>query len=197
MPFDRTQLLAHIERSAATVAALARSADAVEAACAAIVRCFSTGGRVYTCGNGGSAAHALHLAEELIGRYRETRRPLPAVCLCADPTALTCIANDFGFEHVFSRQVQGLARRGDALVVFSTSGKSPNLVAALHTARSMGVTTIGLLGRGGGECAPLCDHAVVVAGERGEHVQEAHQVLIHLILESAEASIAGGRGAGP
>ncbi len=191
MPFDRAQLLAHVERAAATVAGLARQAEAIEGVCSAVVRCFAGGGRLFTCGNGGSAAHALHLSEELIGRYKHSRRPFPSVCLNADPTALTCIANDFGFEHVFSRQIEALARRGDAVLAFSTSGKSPNLAAALRAARAASATTIGLLGRGGGECAPLCDHALIVPGDHGEHVQEAHQVLIHLILESAEASLAG------
>ena len=153
---------------------------------AALSRTVRGGGLVATCGNGGSAAEALHLAEELIGRYRGNRAPHRSVCLNADPTALTCIANDFGFEQVFARQCQALLSSGDALVVFSTSGASMNLVAALRTARERGATTIGLLGRDGGACAPLCDHALIVPLADSGHVQEAHQVVMHAMCEAVE-----------
>lgn len=144
------------------------------------------GGLLATCGNGGSAAEALHLAEELTGRYRSTRAPRRAVCLAADGPALTCIANDFGFEHVFSRQAEALLRPGDALVAFSTSGRSRNIVLALETARSRGAVTIGLLGGDGGTCAALCDEAIIVPWRDSAFVQEAHQVLLHLICERLE-----------
>lgn len=149
------------------------------------------GGLVATCGNGGSAAEALHLAEELVGRYRASRAPRRAICLVADPTALTCIANDFGFEQIFSRQVEALLRPEDALLVFSTSGRSPNIVAALRAARARGATTLGLLGGDGGACAALCDESIVVPLTDSAFVQEAHQVVMHLLcerLESPEAS---------
>ena len=105
---------------------------------------------MFTCGNGGSAAEALHLAEELTGRYKINRAALRAISLCADPTALTCIANDFGFEQVFARQLEALGRAGDLLVVFSTSGKSPNLLRVLEVAKRLNISTLGLLGRDGG-----------------------------------------------
>jgi len=144
------------------------------------------GGTLFTCGNGGSAAEALHLAEELTGRYRSNRRPLRSVCLCADPTALTCIANDFGFEQVFARPLAALGQHGDALLVFSTSGRSPNLLSALATARERGMRTIGLLGGDGGPCLPLCDVAITVRGVDGAAVQEAHQIVMHAICEALE-----------
>src|SRR5436190_17721528 len=139
------------------------------------------GGTLYTCGNGGSAAQALHLAEEFVGRYRSDRPPLRAVCLNADPTALTCIANDFGFDQVFARQCEALLTERDVLAVLSTSGKSPNIVSALRIARKKHCATIGLLGRDGGECLALCDRSIVIVADDSAHIQEAHQVVLHLI----------------
>jgi len=129
----------------------------------------------------------MHLTEEIVGRYRSNRPPLPAMCLNADPTALTCIGNDFGYDKVYSRQVEAFAREGDVLVVLSTSGNSPNVIGALEAARRKNTTTVGLLGKGGGPAAALCDIAVVVPCNETEHIQEAHQVIIHLMLEAIEA----------
>jgi len=144
------------------------------------------GGTLYTCGNGGSAAQAMHLAEELIGRYRTNRPPFRAICLNADPTALTCIANDFGFEQVFARQCEALLSERDVLIAFSTSGNSENVIAALRTARSRRATAIGLLGRDGGRCAELCDHALIVPAHDSAHVQEGHEIALHLLCEALE-----------
>lgn len=155
-------------------------------ACNVLVRTLDAGGMVLTCGNGGSAAEALHLAEELSGRYRTNRKALRAVSLCADPTALTCIANDFGFDQVFARQVEALGRPGDLLVLFSTSGKSPNLLRALHAAKNLGLSTLGLLGGEGGPALELCAHAIVVRGVDGAAVQEAHQMIMHMLCEACE-----------
>jgi D-sedoheptulose 7-phosphate isomerase len=146
----------------------------------------SGGGTIYTCGNGGSAAEALHLAEELIGRYRSNRPPLRALCLNADPTAMTCIANDFGFDQVFARPCRALLTERDALVVFSTSGMSENLAQVLQTAKTRKAVTVGLLGRDGGRCAAMCDHTVIIASEDSAHIQEAHQVALHLLCEAFE-----------
>ena len=154
-----------------------------------ITDCLSAGGTLFTCGNGGSAAEAMHMAEELVGRYRSNRPPLRANCLNADPTALTCIANDFGFEEVFARPLRALGRRGDALLVFSTSGRSPNLLRALEAARERGVTCLGLLGGEGGPALELCHTALVVHGCDGAAVQEAHQVAMHIICEALEEAV--------
>lgn len=151
-----------------------------------IVEVLKHGGTIFTCGNGGSAAEALHLAEELIGRYRGNRPSCRAVCLNADPTALTCIANDFGYDEVFARQLEGLARSGDALVAFSTSGNSRNLVLALERAKRAQVRTIGLLGRDGGQCLAHCDDHLIVDATDSAHIQEAHQVIMHLLCEAVE-----------
>lgn len=151
-----------------------------------IGRVVREGGTVVTCGNGGSAAEALHLAEELVGRYRTNRPPIAATCLNADPTALTCIANDFGFDEIFRRPCEALLGPGDALVVFTTSGRSRNLVAALETARARGAATIGFLGGDGGAALPLCDASIVVPGPDSAAIQEVHQVLMHAVCEQFE-----------
>jgi D-sedoheptulose 7-phosphate isomerase len=149
---------------------------------------FESGGKLYVCGNGGSAAQAMHLTEELIGRYRTNRKPYPAVCLNADPTALTCIANDFGYDHVFARQCEALLTSLDVLMVLSTSGNSENLVHALEKARACGAATMGMLGRDGGACADLCDVKLIIASDHldSAFIQDAHQVAIHLICEMFE-----------
>ncbi len=186
MPLKPEEIVQKIEQASGVIASLKGMSELIVAACASVRVCVRNGGKVLTCGNGGSAAEALHLAEELVGRYRTVRAPFPALCLNADPTALTCIANDFGYEAVFSRQVEAFGQEGDVLVAFSTSGNSPNILAALREARVRRVTTIGLLGKGGGPAAGLCDLALVVASEATEHIQEAHQVLLHLMLEGVE-----------
>ncbi|NNF42334.1 MAG: SIS domain-containing protein, partial [Phycisphaerales bacterium] len=176
-----------LNESAAVIAGLETVVSDIDAVINVVLETLDAGGTIYTCGNGGSAAEALHLAEELIGCYRDRQRPaLRAVCLNADPTTLTCIANDFGYEQVFARQCEALLRPGDALVVLSTSGNSPNLVHALEHARSLDAHTLGFLGRTGGRCRPLCDQAVCVPSDTGAHVQEAHLVLVHLICECVE-----------
>jgi D-sedoheptulose 7-phosphate isomerase len=185
---DTRRLKRAIRESAATIAGLAGQAEAIAAACAMAVRALKSGGKILTAGNGGSAAEALHMAEELTGRYRANRRALPAISLVADPTALTCIGNDFGFERVFSRQVEALGRRGDVLVLFSTSGMPANLIAALAAARKRGVKTICLLGKGGGAMAGKGDGEIIVTGATTERIQEAHQVIVHAILDAIEAA---------
>ncbi len=192
-PLSTQQLFSQrIEGSLAAIASLRQELDELAAIAAALTKCLQANGTIYTAGNGGSAAEALHLAEELIGRYRSNRSPLRAICLNADPTALTCIANDFGFDRVFARQCQSLLLPQDVLVVLSTSGNSPNIIEALKIARAKGATTIGLLGRDGGACRALCDYAIVVAasasGGDSAHIQEAHQVVIHLLCEALEAN---------
>lgn len=187
MAFDQGFIRERCERSAAAVMKLGAQADTIERIGVAVRSALRSGGTVFTCGNGGSAAEAFHLSEELIGKYRSTRRPLAGLCLNADPTALTCIANDFGFDEVFARQIEGLGKKGDVLVAFSTSGRSRNVIRALEAARARGVSTIGLLGKGGGPARSLCDIALIVDHEATEVIQECHQVIVHLILEAVES----------
>lgn len=148
-----------------------------------------SGSKVLTAGNGGSAADALHLAEELVGRFHKERRSLGAVCLSADPTLLTCIGNDYGFEHLFSRQVEGLGKSGDVLVIFSTSGNSPNLVLALKTAKSLGISTVAVLGKDGGQSKGLADHEIIVPSSETARIQVIHTFILHSWLEIIEREI--------
>ena len=184
---DATELLRDRRRRldealAAFDAAGADAARVIET----IGRVVREGGTALTCGNGGSAAEALHLAEELVGRYRTDRPPIAASCLNADPTALTCIANDFGFDEIFRRPCEALIGPGDVLVVFTTSGRSGNLVAALETARARGASTVGFLGGDGGPARSLCDASVVVPGPDSAAIQEVHQILMHAVCEQFE-----------
>jgi D-sedoheptulose 7-phosphate isomerase len=161
---------------------------AVNAAGEAILASLRTGGKLLTCGNGGSAADALHLSEELVGRYRIDRRALPAICLNSDVTALTCIANDYGYDTVFARQVEALGRAGDVLVGFSTSGNSANVLAAFAAARARGVITVLLSGKDGGKARTQCDHALVVPSATTARIQEVHTLILHQWLEAIDGA---------
>jgi D-sedoheptulose 7-phosphate isomerase len=151
---------------------------AVETSAEALGRCLSRGGKVMFCGNGGSASDSLHLAAELTGRFRDNRRPLSAIALSADAAAMSCIGNDFGFEHVFERQVVALGRPGDCLVCISTSGSSRNVCLAAQAAAQNGVITIALTGQKG-ELTRLCDHVVAVPSGVTARIQEAHIFIGH------------------
>ena len=161
----------------------------IRASATAMVRALKTGRKILTCGNGGSAADAMHLAEELVGRYKHNRRALGAISLNTDATALTCIANDFSFDEIYSRQIEALGQKGDILVVFSTSGNSANLLNALDAAKKRGLITITLLGKGGGKAKGLANHEIILASDDGARVQEAHTLILHLWLELIEAGL--------
>jgi D-sedoheptulose 7-phosphate isomerase len=154
----------------------------------AIIDSQQNGGKLLTCGNGGSAADALHLAEELVGRYRVARRPLPAVCLSADPTVITCIGNDFGYENLFSRSVEALGRPGDVLVAFTTSGNSANVLAAVAAATALSLTTILVAGRDGGMARGRCRHEIIVPNNNTARIQEVHTLILHQWLEMIDAT---------
>ncbi|MCH2143100.1 MAG: SIS domain-containing protein [Phycisphaerales bacterium] len=187
MTLETDLLSSRIDASLETTSRVRDCLPQIESATHHMIEALQRGGTVWTAGNGGSAAQAMHISEELVGRYRRTRRGLSAASLVADPTALTCIANDFGFEHVFSRQVEGLARSGDLLLVLSTSGNSDNIVNALQVARQQGVSTIGLLGGDGGQCKPLCDVSICIPNNDSALIQDAHQLVLHLICEAIDA----------
>jgi D-sedoheptulose 7-phosphate isomerase len=144
------------------------------------------GNTIFWCGNGGSAAESSHLAVELIGRFKNNRRPLSSISLNADTSAITCIANDFGFEEIFARQLEGLGKKGDVLVVLSTSGKSENILRALRKAKELGVVSIALLGKGGGEATILADNSIVIDSTETARIQEIHLLLGHTFCEFAE-----------
>jgi D-sedoheptulose 7-phosphate isomerase len=144
-------------------------------------RVLSEGGLLLAAGNGGSAAHAQHLTSELVGRFCRERRPFPAICLSAESSALTAIGNDYGYDEVFSRQVQAYGREGDVLVLFSTSGRSPNLVRAAQTASTGGLTTLALTGPAPNRLADACTGAVTVDAATMAAVQDAHQSAVHAL----------------
>jgi D-sedoheptulose 7-phosphate isomerase len=175
--------------------ALARRVEAllpaVETVGGKLIDVYSGGGRLLSFGNGGSAADAQHLAAELVGRFRRERRPLPAVALSVDPSGVTAIGNDYSFEEVFARQVQALAQPGDMVVGFTTTGRSPNVVAGLAAARERGATTVLFGGGDGAPASDHADHALVVPSSTTARVQEMHLLLMHLLLEQVDAWAAG------
>jgi len=152
----------------------------------AMMAAWKNRGKVLVAGNGGSAADAMHLAEELVVRFVKNRRAFAAVALC-DPTVITCAGNDFGYESIFSRQVEALGKKGDVLIVFSTSGNSTNIVRALELAKSQGLVTAGLLGKDGGKAKSLCDIPLVVPASAPHRIQEGHKILYHTLCEWVDA----------
>lgn len=144
---------------------------------------------IFWCGNGGSAADSSHLAVELIGRFKNNRRSLPSLSLNADTSAITCIANDFGYEEIFARQLEGLGKKGDVLVVLSSSGKSENILRVLRKAKDLGVTSIALLGKGGGSAVSLSELSIVIDSEETARIQEMHLLLGHTLCEFAEIEL--------
>ena len=151
-----------------------------------LVACLKSGGKILTCGNGGSAADAAHMSEELVGRYKGNRRSLPAICLSVDGPLLTCIGNDYGFDALFSRQVVGLGKPGDVLVTFSTSGNSRNILLALQAAKAAGMKTLSLIGKDGGKTRGLSDLDLIVPSDTTARVQEIHTFIMHCWLERIE-----------
>ena len=147
------------------------------------------GNTIFWCGNGGSASESSHLAVELIGRFKNNRNPLPSISLNSDSTAITCIANDFGYDQIYSRQLDGLAKSGDLLIALSTSGKSENIVNVLNTARSKGVISISLLGKGGGTALGISDHSILVNSDETARIQEIHLLIGHTFCEFAEIDL--------
>jgi D-sedoheptulose 7-phosphate isomerase len=146
-------------------------------------------GTLFFCGNGGSAGDAQHIAAELVGRFVENRRALRAIALTTDTSALTCISNDFGYEHIFARQLEGLANSGDMVFLITTSGNSENLVLAAKQARAMRVKTVGLLGKGGGKLSALVDVALIVPESDTARTQEAHIFLGHTLCAQIESKL--------
>jgi D-sedoheptulose 7-phosphate isomerase len=148
------------------------------------------GGRLLAAGNGGSASQASHLTSELVGRYRDDRPPFSALALCAETSAITAIGNDYGIEKVFARQVRGHGRPGDLLVALSTSGRSANILAAVHAARDCGMTTFALSGRPGNPLAERCDDALCVDSPHTATIQEIHLIAIHMLCAAVESVVA-------
>ncbi|MDP7004868.1 MAG: SIS domain-containing protein [Phycisphaerales bacterium] len=196
----KTLVTKRLESAAAVVDALHNAVEDIEEIASTIIDCFSSGGTLMVAGNGGSSAQAMHICEELTGRYRETRPALPAICLCSDAAAMTCIANDFGWEEVFKRQVEAHASFtaeddesiscDDVLLILTTSGESPNINAAVNMANQMGMVTIGLLGSDGGKSADICNQSIIIEADDSAAIQDGHQIIIHAICEIIDAWVA-------
>ena len=172
-----------LEETTRTLKALADIRPAIDQASKLILETLKNGGKLLVAGNGGSAAEAAHFATELTGRYAKNRKALPALALSADGSLLTCIGNDYGFDQVFSRQIEGLAKPGDLVVVLTSSGNSANIIAALNTAKNQGIKSLAFLGRGGGKAKGLATCELIIPGQSGAAAQEAHLFLIHHFCE--------------
>jgi D-sedoheptulose 7-phosphate isomerase len=155
-----------------------------------LARTLQRGGKILFFGNGGSAADAQHLAAELVGRFEKERRALPALALTANTSTLTAIGNDYSYEAVFARQLEGLGSRGDAAVGISTSGKSPNVLSALRSARKMGITAVGMTGQCSPDMAELVDYCISVPSKRTARVQEGHILIGHILCEIIDHNLA-------
>ena len=181
---------AHLDALLAPLASLYAETDRLQRWGRELAGVLGGGGRLLAIGNGGSACQAQHLTSELVGRYRDDREPFSALALCTEISALTAIGNDYGIEHLFARQVRGHGRPGDVLVALSTSGRSPNVLAAVEAAEDAGMTTWGLTGAPGNPLAAACDDALCVDSPHTATVQEVHQVAIHLLCAAFEGALA-------
>lgn len=160
----------------------------LENAVSALAEALHNNKAVMSCGNGGSMCDAIHFAEELTGRYRKDRRPIRAFPM-GDPGHLTCVSNDFGYDHVFSRLVEAWGQKGDFLLAISTSGNSQNVIKAVQVAQSLGMKSIGLLGKGGGKLKEMVDYPIVVPSDITDRIQEVHIKAIHIMIEGVERKL--------
>ena len=154
-----------------------------------LVSAITSGGKIISCGNGGSLCDAMHFAEELTGRYRDDRPSIPALSI-SDPSHITCVGNDYGFEHIFSRYVESVGNNNDVLLAISTSGNSKNVINAIHSAKSKGMKVIGLTGKTGGEMASMCDVEIRAPhSEYADRAQEIHIKVIHSLIDFIEKKL--------
>ncbi|MBN1619622.1 D-sedoheptulose 7-phosphate isomerase [candidate division WOR-3 bacterium] len=154
----------------------------------ALAKCFKSGKKALICGNGGSLCDAMHFAEEFTGRYRKNRKPLPVISI-SDSSHITCVGNDYGFDHVFSRGVEAFGREGDVFIGLSTSGNSPNIIKAHEEAKKIGMKTVLLLGKDGGDLSGKADIEFIVGGATSDRIQEVHMTVLHIVIEGVERII--------
>lgn len=154
-----------------------------------IAKSLTAEGTIFWCGNGGSAADSQHIAAEFVGRYKKNRRPIRSIALTTDTSVITCISNDFSYEEIFSRQLEALGRNNDILIVITTSGESKNIKQVLKKAKNMGIKSIGLLGKDGGECKRLVDVPLIIPSDVTARIQEAHILIEHLLCEIVEEKL--------
>ncbi len=191
----KNYIIKQIAESAATKQAILENGalvDLLVEVAKACVEVYKNGRKILIAGNGGSAADAQHFAAELVGRYGFDRPSLPSIALTTDSSNLTAIGNDYGYEYVFSRQLEGLAQEGDLFIGISTSGNSQNVINAFASAKERGVTTVALVGRDGGKMAAMADYAIVVPSNATPRIQESHLLIEHMICDIIEKEMFGG-----
>jgi D-sedoheptulose 7-phosphate isomerase len=189
---SQDRIAAHFQSSLDGLSKAVQSADlraTTHTIARAVADALKAGNKLLLIGNGGSAADAQHIAAEIVGRYKQERPGWAAIALTTDTSALTAIANDYGFEQVFARQMQGLAKRGDVLFALTTSGRSPNVLAALKVARDLGVTTIGFTGTKGESLRASCDHLFVAPTDDTPVIQQVHMMAMHAICDEVEQAL--------
>lgn len=181
--FIQSEIQAHMETAKQALETLT---PAIEQAAQQMIACLERGGKILIFGNGGSAADAQHMAAELTGRYKKERRGLSAIALTTDTSALTAIGNDYGYEKVFSRQVEALAKKGDLLLGISTSGNSENVLLAFEEGRKIGCFNVGFSGRSGGKMNEACDLNLIIPSHDTPRIQEMHITLVHILCHLIE-----------
>jgi len=179
----------HIAEHQAVLGELSNLIPQIEGVASTLVNALKNGQTIFWCGNGGSASDSQHLAGELVGRYNGDRKPLKSIALNADSAVMTCIVNDYGYEHIYSRQVEGLGVEGDVLVGITTSGNSKNVLNAFEVAKNKGVKTIGLLGKGGGLAKGLVDESIIIPSNSTARVQEMHILIGHILCDLIEEGL--------
>lgn len=179
----------HILEHRVTLDAIFDLDKSIEKAAKLLIHCLKMNGTVFWCGNGGSASDSQHLAGELVGRFVGERRPLKSISLTADSAVMTCIINDYGYEHIFSRQVEALGSEGDILVGISTSGNSQNVLNAFKAAERKGMITIGLLGKGGGKASSMVKESIIISSNSTARVQEMHILTGHILCDLIEEGL--------
>jgi len=179
----------HIQEHNDVLDSISQFGESIEKVANIFLSCLEGGGTIFWCGNGGSASDSQHLAGELVGRFVDERKPLKSIALTADSAVMTCIVNDYGYEHIFSRQIEALGVKGDVLVGISTSGNSENVIHAFEIAKQHGITTIGLLGKGGGKCASVSNQSIIVPSQSTARIQEMHILIGHILCDLIEEGL--------
>jgi D-sedoheptulose 7-phosphate isomerase len=176
----------HFIEHSTTLDSVTELSESIENVANVLIHCLKNNGTIFWCGNGGSASDSQHLAGELVGRFVGDRRPLKSIALTADSAVMTCIVNDYGYEHIFSRQVEALGSKGDVLIGITTSGNSENILHAFKVAKQGGMETIGLLGKEGGKAANAVKRSIIVPSKSTARIQEMHILIGHILCDLIE-----------
>jgi D-sedoheptulose 7-phosphate isomerase len=179
----------HILEHQVTLNSVANLDESIIKVANLLIECLEHGGTIFWCGNGGSASDSQHMAGELVGRFVGDRKPLKSIALTADSAVMTCIVNDYGYKHIFSRQIEALGNEGDILIGISTSGNSENVIHAFEVAKQRGILTIGLLGKGGGKSSRLVNQSIIIPSKSTARVQEMHILIGHILCDLIEEGL--------